>query len=287
MIYKAASNGTHTLFIEHDDDPPNPREDYDNFGKMICFHKRYSLGDKHNYCEPRDFLADLLNDPRYAKQVYDYIKKGEANGIKLEYDRSEREWQLLSYWDYGKKWYVEASFPPGFRRGNLPSDFLDAALEALPNSAMLEIINDSIGMVILPLFLYDHSVQSISTGSFLGRAQHAEWDSGQVGWVYADQAMIEIEYGEVTAETIEKATALLQAEVKCYDLYLTGQCYGFRLFEGEEETDSCWGFLGDIDDLAEDLRGHLPEACRHLVDELNDCRENTVAEYFWRRKHAG
>jgi hypothetical protein len=31
-----------------DEDPPNPRKEFDNFGHMICFHRRYDLGDKHN-----------------------------------------------------------------------------------------------------------------------------------------------------------------------------------------------------------------------------------------------
>jgi len=38
-----------TVEIKQDEDPRNPREDYDPLGKMICFHKRYNLGDKHNY----------------------------------------------------------------------------------------------------------------------------------------------------------------------------------------------------------------------------------------------
>jgi hypothetical protein len=43
---------THAGFeitIEQDCDASNPREEYDNFGKLICFHKRYSLGDKSDY----------------------------------------------------------------------------------------------------------------------------------------------------------------------------------------------------------------------------------------------
>ena len=34
--------------IEQDNNPDSPRE-WDNFGKMVCFHNRYNLGDKHNY----------------------------------------------------------------------------------------------------------------------------------------------------------------------------------------------------------------------------------------------
>ena len=35
--------------IVPDLDPMNPRIEFDNVGTMICFHKRYNLGDKHEY----------------------------------------------------------------------------------------------------------------------------------------------------------------------------------------------------------------------------------------------
>jgi hypothetical protein len=34
--------------IDYDQDPINPREDGGQLGKMICFHGRYTLGDKHS-----------------------------------------------------------------------------------------------------------------------------------------------------------------------------------------------------------------------------------------------
>lgn len=37
------------LVIEHDNDPMNPRTDWDNITTMLCFHKRYDLGDKNPY----------------------------------------------------------------------------------------------------------------------------------------------------------------------------------------------------------------------------------------------
>ena len=40
--------GKYLIEVEQDNDPSNPRED-DNLGTMVCFHKRYNLGDKHNY----------------------------------------------------------------------------------------------------------------------------------------------------------------------------------------------------------------------------------------------
>jgi len=37
------------LEIEQDTDSENPRTSWDNVTTMVCFHKRYNLGDKHNY----------------------------------------------------------------------------------------------------------------------------------------------------------------------------------------------------------------------------------------------
>lgn len=37
------------LVIEQDNDPMNPRTDWDNITTMICFHRNYNLGDKHEY----------------------------------------------------------------------------------------------------------------------------------------------------------------------------------------------------------------------------------------------
>lgn len=55
-----ATMAPYTLFILDDDTPLNPREDHDCLGKMVCWHSRYSLGEKHDYDEPSDFLRNLL-----------------------------------------------------------------------------------------------------------------------------------------------------------------------------------------------------------------------------------
>ena len=49
------------LKVEYDDLPLNPRTDYDNFGKMVCWHSRYDLGDKHSFSEPAEFLKQLID----------------------------------------------------------------------------------------------------------------------------------------------------------------------------------------------------------------------------------
>lgn len=94
--------------------------------------------------------------------------------------------------------------------------------------------------IVLPLYLYDHSGLSISTGSF-----HCRWDSGQVGYAHISKAKIIEEYGEFTEATKESALRCLQGEVQTYDYYLQGAVYGYELLDAwDREIDSCWGFYG-------------------------------------------
>jgi hypothetical protein len=44
-----------TLEIVNDEDPMNPRTEFDHVGKMVCFHGHYDLGDKHNFADPDEF----------------------------------------------------------------------------------------------------------------------------------------------------------------------------------------------------------------------------------------
>lgn len=95
---------------------------------------------------------------------------------------------------------------------------------------------------ILPLYLYDHSGITMSTSSFSVR-----WDSGQVGWIYANnkEARKELGLKDGAKNWRKHIEAYLRAEVREYDCYLTGDVYGYVMEKNGEEIDSCWGFLGD------------------------------------------
>lgn len=183
----------YVLQILYDEDGPNPREDYDNFGKLMCWHSRYNLGDKHDYSTPRDFLEQLVTDSIQAKDIVAYVKDGKDNGVKLEYNRSAYEWTVTSYDNYFKKWFTDCTVQ-GKLKDNM-DELAEGIIGALPMNSLLSLAQQK--NRILEANLYDHSVLRMSTSSFLGRAQHAEWDSGQVGWVYASH------------EDIKKNTAAL------------------------------------------------------------------------------
>ena len=98
------------------------------------------------------------------------------------------------------------------------------------------------GTVILPLYLYDHSGISMSTGAFSCR-----WDSGQVGFILANKKSILAEFGGkiVTKKLRERVEGILEGEVQTYTKYLEGGVYGFVIEDEEgEHIDSCYGFYG-------------------------------------------
>jgi hypothetical protein len=145
--------------INHD----SPRE-WDNIGRMVCFHGRYDLGDK-----------TLLRS---------------------------------SYFD---GW-----------------DALEAHLEKT-------------AAVILPLYLYDHGGITMNTTGF-----SCPWDSGQVGFIYADRTKVCEEFGwkRLSPQRRERIAEMLRGEVKTYDQYLTGDVWGYVITKDGEDVDSCYGFYG-------------------------------------------
>ncbi len=261
------------LKIEYDEDGLNPRVDYDNFGHMACWHRRYSLGDKHNYSEPDEFLKDLIRDSTDADEVIQYVKSGQCSEVKLEYDRSNREWALKSHYNNSDKWYTDYTFAPNALKG---SDMVkECILECLPISDLKNIADKH--NVILPLYLYDHSGITISCSH--SYPYNDRWDSGQVGWTYASHKEIAREYGKLDKETIDRAENTLIAETNTYDSYLRGECYGYTIEKDDEVVDSCWGYLGDLREMIKEMQSGVEVEFQHLFDHVDYCKmeytENT------------
>lgn len=103
-------------------------------------------------------------------------------------------------------------------------------------------------VVILPLYLYDHSGLRIKVGSFQGLLPqgHAEFDSGQIGFIFVSREAALKEYGgkKLTAKKLAQARMVLEGEVETYDQYLRGDVYGYAVKDAGEHLDSCWGFYG-------------------------------------------
>lgn len=64
----------YTIRIVLDEEPQNPRREFDHLGKMLCFHNAYDLGDKHDYHQ-----SDYSNWGDFLRG----IKQREGNGYAL------------------------------------------------------------------------------------------------------------------------------------------------------------------------------------------------------------
>ena len=182
-IHTAEYKG-HTIEIIPDEMPESPR-DWDNLGKMLCFHRRYDLGDK----------LDLNYE--------------DDNGYHSLTSEDFGNWQELHDW----------------------------------------LVKEQKAVVVLPLYLYDHSGLYIKVGSWQGMLSqgHAEFDSGQVGFIYATRESVLNEFStkRITNAILQKVVKGLSGEVETYAQYLTGDIYGYVVKDEKgEEQDSCWGYYG-------------------------------------------
>lgn len=365
-IFWKAIGENYAIKVELDDSPGNPRTEWDNLATMVCWHRSYSLGDKHQYSEPIDFirsLADDFRDTPEGKRVLRNAKLKYFKGFKVAKDSGS--WQVMDgdgdpYWSY--RWWNTKAEAVKFLR-EYKEEWLERAIDdELEFSDLYAIIEPHV--VMLQLYLYDHSGISISSSSFVGRAHHADWDSGPVGFIYCTKERFLKETGYTAStlfgqakkrqfkigdmvivkgledkhfarvEHVEKgyqgtqlvsvdwsylfygeakkkheqsgvfhsneiqlvsnyAETMLENEVKTYDQYLTGDVYGFSLYEVDRKAlnrhlkrekitvdemdwddlegfltdkESCWGFYGD-DHVKNGMADHLEEA-RPLLNDL-------------------
>lgn len=70
--------GDYEISVEPDQDPINPRTDWDQLGTMICWHNRYNLGDEHDYSSHNDFYhqeSGLYPDKDYDRLSEEQLQK--------------------------------------------------------------------------------------------------------------------------------------------------------------------------------------------------------------------
>jgi len=250
------------LKIQQDDTYGDGPRDWDNLGHMVCWHRRYNLGDEQRRDDVNDWLRNLAED--------------------LDPTLADR----LAYWEEGNGWtqlYNKASEPMA----------AVAAADRKVQALVLAVIDKH--TVMLPLYLYDHGGLSMSTGGF-----SCPWDSGQVGYIYATRKDVLNEFGgkKLTKELRVKAERILRGEVKTYSQWLEGDVYGYVIYEIDEPcdcdpepwnssctctrhaevVDSCWGYYGSDEALREG-RSVLKQYEELYQAELNELAAGQVGPH--------
>ena len=98
----------------------------------------------------------------------------------------------------------------------------------------------------LPLYIYEHGNITIKTSPFSCR-----FDSGQVGFIYMTKETAE-------KEGITEPYEALEAEVKTYDAYISGETYGAMILDSNNDlVDSQFGYIGDSHHVIDEAMGMI------------------------------
>lgn len=127
------------------------------------------------------------------------------------------------------------------------------------------LVEEEGAIVILPLYLYDHSGITMRTTPF-----HCPWDSGVVGFIYTTREQVKKLMGwkRISKDRLNKLKDYLIGEVETYDQYLRGECYGYIIERlNGDFVDSCWGYLGDPDYAMDEARHSADYEFKHAMRE--------------------
>lgn len=260
------------LHVQCDEDPPNPRRDWDNpITVMACWHRRYRLGDNIEDKDPESFWQRLVRENLSEKEIMAAAKAGKLTGIRVAKCRGKDKKGLVNI-------YETCQWQSPIGDGE-PKECLEYE-EVSEDTAVYYLLDDlTVGHCLtlmepyaewMPIWLYDHSGITISCGTRHGQFND-RWDSGQVGWIVVLKKTIIKECGaeyvlDNAGERIKvehphengpstwsyltrpltdktwrsRAMEIMKGDVEVYDQYLTGDVYGFTLYSAdpvdEDET---------------------------------------------------
>lgn len=222
----------YTLRVEQDDTAESPRE-WDNVAKMICWHRRYNLGDKHNYDDSFEFLLDVAREVGiYTDEMEDMTNEEIMTELRKDdsvcivplnlYDHSGITMSTSNGYPYNDRWDAGCVGYAYITKEKAMKEICEYEVDENGNRIKIE---------------HNHN-------------------NGMVTYSYKTKPL--------TDETWRaSAREMIDAEVEMYDQYLRGDAYGYILEKeitveekcphcGEvirthtemKEVDCCWGFYG-------------------------------------------
>lgn len=177
--------------IEQDTDLIHPRDNFDHYSTLYTWHRRYSIGgkDDENYKEPINNLYvwafDQFNELTNSITLTNYTSYDQTIYFNNEEPNQE---QMDFFLNFVQEWLVA-------------------------------------NVAILPIYMYDHSGLTISTGPF-----SCPWDSGQVGIIYIEKSTC-----EKIGINFDHAKEYLKGDIEELDNYLTSNVFVVSIYETEEE----------------------------------------------------
>ena len=232
---KDTEGNEYILTVEQDDAAEDPR-DWDNVCTMVCFHRRYSLGDTHNYDDADEFFDDILYNV-CGMEYEDLEELSTREKYKLACESDKIYIKELNLYDH-------SGLTISTSNGYPYNDRWDAGCVGWVYVSKKKAMEEWGGIP-----------EKDENGEFI-KIPH-EHPNGNVTYSIKCSLITEENWKEVAEYHMDN-------EVKVYDRYLRGDVYGFKLtkkvieqeicphcgevireYEDEEEVDSCRGFYGD------------------------------------------
>jgi len=200
-----------------------------------------------------DALRALVQENCDFDNVFDYIKGGKLESVRLEYDRSCKLWKLSilghRIFDVRSGWHVITEFDAGERR-NRQWNVFDDLFDAIDTEMLVQII-DNCGK---DVFIMEWKTSGYCQGDYVS------------GIAYCTKERYAKMVSKDTAKWKEKLESIIDDEVKNIGMWMWGDVKGYVLekkvefdktyrdgrieedFEWEE-IHSCWGYFMETEEL--------------------------------------
>ena len=154
------------LTIKRDSDPMNPRKEYSNLGTMVCWHRRYNLGDLQPHESPAEWRE--ANLPKDSVELPLYLF--DHSGITMRADCESFRAADSMGWDWGRVGFIFC--PPDKIKGEYSVTELTA-----------EVVEKVRGVLLSEVKIYDQHLRGEVWGYIFKKAKpgckecgHMEYD---------------------------------------------------------------------------------------------------------------
>lgn len=265
LLIETNEIGNHRIKIYHDTWAQCPVTNWDMAARYLFEYNDYcdshTLHDECNwkdwFYENRHSLVDALRymatDVVKQKDIINYYKKGEIDGLRFIYDRHECQWKLQTWEEWLGGWHTRYEIEPYDLK---KYDVRPELVECLSKDDLISLIQDCAKDFVIK----EWSTTGYSQGDLV------------TGVAYMSKERYDKMVGDTGKPWKEHADYLIDLEVKEIGMWMWGDVKGYvlekkvpftKVYDDDnrqdeedvewEEVGSCWGFFMETEELIDEV----------------------------------